>query len=493
MDYAEVGLIDKQFQAGEWPRFIKSVSVDGLRGWKGQPIEFNYPVCAIVGENGTGKSTILKAAACAYEKHGDAKVFFPSDFFLETHWDKITNVTLGYAIRVGDQVRTCTITKPNDRWSYKVDRPTNPVYFLDISRTVPLDGTIGYAKLAKQATQEISSNQITDEFRKGLSHILGKDYETARFATSNADSERQVGLLKSGVGEISQFHQGAGEDAMLDMVRILQGLPKYSLLIIDEVENSLHPRAQRRLIRFLLWLSRQSRIQILVSTHSPYVLEELPPKARILLLPSNEGINVITGASSDFALSRIDEAPHPELSVFVEDRQSADWLGKILSTTTEGRTVLSRSRILPAGPANVIKILGNLGAADKLHYRSASVLDGDEEAPTGCAKLPGEHAPEIQVFSDLKAIKWNGLDTAFNVGAGELFGWLDDAMREPDHHLWTTLVGNWVVRSRHSVWETMCDQWVRQCLKQTEFAAIYDVLKERLDRVGGLFSHGAAV
>jgi len=365
--------------------------------------------------------------------------------------------------------------------------PANPVFFLDISRTVPLDGTIGYAKLAKLATKEVSSTEITEDFCKRLSHILGRDYHTARFAKSDADEQREIGLLRSELGEISQYHQGAGEDAMLDLARILQSLPKYSLLIIDEVENSLHPRAQRRLMRFLLWLSRQSRIQIILSTHSPYVLEELPPKARILLLPSTDGVNVIAGTSSEFALSRLDEVPHPELSIFVEDREAEILLCKILSTDADGRTVLSRSRVIPAGPANVIKTLGMLGADNRLPYRSVSVLDGDETPPTGCAKLPGDSAPEIQVFRDLKAKGWSGLDTAFNVGAGDLFGWLDDAIREPDHHRWPAMVGNRIVRSKYSVWETLCDQWVRQCLDPADFASIYGVLKERVNRVGPMF------
>jgi len=53
------------------------------------------------------------------------------------------------------------------------------------------------------------------------------------------------------------------------------------------------------------------------------------------------------------------------------------------------------------------------------------------------------------------------------------------------------MVGNRLVRSKHAVWETMCDQWVRQCLTKEDLDAIYSILKERLDRVAGsLFSGG---
>jgi recombinational DNA repair ATPase RecF len=45
-----------------WPKFLDSIDINGLRGWRGQRIEFPFPIVAIVGENGSGKSTILQAA-----------------------------------------------------------------------------------------------------------------------------------------------------------------------------------------------------------------------------------------------------------------------------------------------------------------------------------------------------------------------------------------------------------------------------------------------
>ncbi|MDS1030521.1 AAA family ATPase [Bacillota bacterium LX-D] len=64
---SEINEIKRQFQDGQWKKFLKSIKITNLRGWTGQSISFNFPVCAIVGENGIGKSTFLRAAACAYE------------------------------------------------------------------------------------------------------------------------------------------------------------------------------------------------------------------------------------------------------------------------------------------------------------------------------------------------------------------------------------------------------------------------------------------
>ena len=259
---------------------------------------------------------------------------------------------------------------------------------MDIARTLPLDASVGYAKIARSAASEIESADIDDNFRSRLSHVLSRDYKKARFATSDVDAKRQVGLLEREWGELSQFHQGAGEDSTLDLFRTLQGVPNNSLLLIDEVEASLHPRAQRRLVRFLLWLARQRRIQIILTTHSPYVLQELPQEARILLLPGPQGLSVVYGVSPEFAMSRLDDEVHPDVHIFVEDRESEILLREILASSANSAELLRRIEINPVGPSNVVALLGSLGRAGRLPYKSVAVIDGDNP-DSNCLSLPG--------------------------------------------------------------------------------------------------------
>ena len=234
MDYEEINRIRSQHQAGQWPQFLESLSISGLRGWTGQAVNFSFPITAIVGENGTGKSTVLKCAACGYENEDRTKQFYPSSFFIETHWDRISGVKIEYRVKTGNTIRAYTIKKPSRRWSLPDKMTERKVFLMDVSRTLPLDASVGYAKIARQAASEISTTNINDDFRDRLSHILGRPYKKARFAVSDADSEREVGLLEREWGEFSQFHQGAGEDTTLDFMRIMQGIPEYSLLIVDD-------------------------------------------------------------------------------------------------------------------------------------------------------------------------------------------------------------------------------------------------------------------
>jgi len=147
MDHAEIQTIRTQYQAGQWPQLLETVTLSGLRGWTGQTVSFPFPVTAIVGENGTGKSTILKCAACGYENADRSKRFFPSSFFVETHWDTISGVTIDYRVKLGASVRTYRTTKPSQRWRVPEDMPKRNVFLMDVSRTLPLDAFVGDAKI----------------------------------------------------------------------------------------------------------------------------------------------------------------------------------------------------------------------------------------------------------------------------------------------------------------------------------------------------------
>jgi AAA domain, putative AbiEii toxin, Type IV TA system len=68
-------------------------------------------------------------------------------------------------------------------------------------------------------------------------------------ALTDIDAERRVPVLQTKIMGYSGYHQGQGETTITELIQSDQ--PKYGLILIDEIESSLHPRAQRRLIRDL--------------------------------------------------------------------------------------------------------------------------------------------------------------------------------------------------------------------------------------------------
>ena len=464
---------DFEHGTGSWHQFIKSVKISNIHGWDGQEMFFNFPVVAVVGENGIGKSTFLKAAVCAYENTA-GQTFYPSKMFVSTRWDEnaLSNATIEYKVRIGNTSEKPLRWRKTNDWGFtpKKEKPKRPVFFLDISRTLPLDATAGYAKIAKTATTEAGSETVlTEDTIRELSYVLGHSYVGARFVGTDVNVERKIGLLTKDCGEISQFHQGAGEGSILDVFKLFQDIPNYSLLVIDEIENSLHPQAQRRLVQYLLKLAKAKKLQVILSTHSPFVLDELPPVARIMLMRLSGRKEIIYKFSTEFALSTIDDKTHPELFVSVEDEEAVALFWEIMKKADSRYSeICTKIAIRPVGSYTVVKKIDDLYRSGALPYKSLCIVDGDKrtECPH-CLSLPGNIAPERQVFTDLKNLGWNKLDDRFGVGAGSLYKILDDACLLPDHHKWTEYVGDQIKRNKDYVWAIMIEEWCKQCLDES--------------------------
>jgi recombinational DNA repair ATPase RecF len=131
-----------------WPKRLEWMEISGLRGWAGHRIEFKFPITAIVGENGSGKSTILQAAAASYRSPGTSKKMkFASDFFPDTPWDKITNAQIIYTVRENTGSTTDSVRKPTNRWRGNPERRERRIYYIDLSRIQPLSARSGYLRL----------------------------------------------------------------------------------------------------------------------------------------------------------------------------------------------------------------------------------------------------------------------------------------------------------------------------------------------------------
>jgi len=479
--------IKRQFDNGLWKKFLNKITLTNLRGWSGQTVEFRFPVCAVAGENGSGKSTVLKAAACAYDNmHRGARKLTPALLFLKTQWDNssIQDAEIKHEITHGDKNIQGKWKKTND-WGYspKGSRPERQVFFLDISRTLPLDATAGYAKVAK-LNSEIKTEEdvsISDDLLQAFSHILGGSYSRARFVYPQ--SQKEVGLLTNISGEISQYHQAAGEDEMLDFMRIIEKIPETALVIVDEVEASLHPKAQRRFVNFLLRLARQKKLQIILSTHSPYILEELPPEGRILIQKLSNGEKDIQyGVSTNYAMGLIDDARHPDLYIYVEDKESATLVREIING---GEEFLRRIEVRPVGSSDVVKTLGRLSRQNKLPTKGLAIIDGDMGSDTDdYLALPTDKAPEKFVFEGLKNKEWNNLDNRFGMGAGNLFSIFDDAFTNPDPHKITEHIGDRLHKSKDYIWSIFVEEWCKQCLLPEDKNRIVSAVKDMLAGAG---------
>jgi predicted ATPase len=460
-----------------WPKRLEWVEIEGLRGWSGQRVEFRTPIVAICGENGSGKSTVLQSAALAYYQHGDQTDWYPSDFFPGTPWDKLEAGKIRYSVRMGTGPSSSNeIKKLPDRWVGTIDRPERVVKYVDMARLQPLTARTGYFRIAKPNVNEVSASSFNEDVVSRISEIMGRKYSGGKMALTDAAKNQPVSVLAGDGNQFSGFHQGAGE---LTVAELLQVEPKKnSLLLIDEIETSLHPRAQRRLMRDLANLCREHELQVILTTHSPYILEELPPEARCYILTAGGNRTIVSGVSPEFAMSKMDDESYPECDLYVEDEKAKVLLAEILMA--HAPDIVSRVQIIPFGAANVGQSLGQMVKQKRFTRPTLVFLDGDQPVSDGCLILPGGDAPERVVFESLKAKRWELLP----MRTGRDYPAIEDAcaraMTIGDHHEWVMSAAKNLSIGGDVLWQIFCAAWASGCLTKMEWDKIVTPILEAL-------------
>lgn len=445
-----------------WPKRLEWVEIKGLRGWTGQRFELRYPIMAVIGENGVGKSTVLQAAASVYKSPKKSR--FASDFFPDTAWEDIKDASIRFSYCEGLRKSVeGSLRKPGERWRGNPTRPERNVSYIDLTRIQPVPARVGYTKLVRSPHKEVSAT-LFDRYRlERFSQVMGQAYDLAKMALTTADPKRPVPVLaQHGGTTYSGFHQGAGETTVAELLEA--DIPKYSIVLIDELESSLHPRAQRRLIHDLTERCREGEWQIVLTTHSPYVIAELPPIARAYIMEMGAVREIIYGVSPAFAMTKMDDVPQPECDLYVEDSRAQTLLTEVL--VEHAPQLVDRCQIIPYGAASVGKSLGQMVIHKRFPRPSCVFIDGDQATAIGCINIPGDDAPEVVIFETLKARNWEGISERVGRSYAVVADACSRAMAVSDHHQWVNDAASKLVLRSDVLWTAMCAEWAKKLVPQ---------------------------
>ena len=365
------------------------VKKGNIRGLQKADFQFRYPLTAISGRNGTGKTTALALAACAY--HNDADGHNPlnrkypyytfSDFFIQSqdesplegveilyeilydNWNRSERMPTG--VGRGWQKRWKRMGGKWNNYDLRVDRN---VIFYGIERIVPHAERSVYRSYRRRF-RETSIFYWEDEVKECVSRVLGKPYKRL---WHRSYSGYRLPMLESGSKVHSGFNLGAGENALINVFSGILSCDKSLLVVIDELELGLHEEAQRRLVSELKNLAESRHIQLIFTTHSPAVLRELPPEARLFIESGSGDTHIVEGISTEYAAGRLAGRPNAELDILVEDDVAASIVRQSLDQELRYRT-----SILSIGsPAAIIR---NMAGRRRSHASKdvIAILDGD--------------------------------------------------------------------------------------------------------------------
>jgi AAA15 family ATPase/GTPase len=371
------------------------VTTGNIRGVSNLNIPINYPITAIAGRNGSGKSTVLALACCAYHNHKSGfkasnrkqTYYTYADFFIQ-HSEEISpeGIAIEYDFAfdnwstsgqnkekkdIGTQERR---KKSGGKWSDYSSRVDRNCVFIGIERIVP-HSEKSQSKSYKRYFLNSNPNGWEDSVKDIVGRILNKTYDYFKIV---AHSKYKLPIAKSNNICFSGFNMGAGENALFEIFSIIFSCPPGALFVIDEIELGLHAAAQRQLIEELKKICIERRMQIICTTHSKEIFDCLPDDARFYLEKINNRTFAKPGASSSYAFSKLSSQNTGEVHILVEDDVAQNLITSILPTKIRARVNIE---IIGSASALCVQLAALHNRAKNDH--TIALFDGDQRPKEG--------------------------------------------------------------------------------------------------------------
>lgn len=209
---------------------------------------------------------------------------------------------------------------------YKADyeKLAQPSYDDALRPQIGADGSNLASTIASIIGESYEAHQqIVDRLKELVPHVLAVRFRPAKVTRK----ETRVISLEGRQFPLPDDRELTGQELIFDTIKA-QGLPARVMsdgtllalgiltrfytspdnatLLFDDIEHGLHPLAQRRLIKILRELAEKHNKQILLTTHSPYIIDELAAKDVWVMATDKDGIShcqqLSKGPNAEFAL-----------------------------------------------------------------------------------------------------------------------------------------------------------------------------------------------
>ncbi|WP_119025273.1 AAA family ATPase [Acinetobacter soli] len=407
---------------------LKKIKVNHFRGLKNIEIHLGERLTVICGKNGTSKSTILGMIAQIFnfEKNhfSDTEINFKtlagkgfkSSFRDHFRFSKAFDLpgTMDVEFEIFDAYFNQTIpdlklrlygsedrpqSRPVVRDNLKVDaydnssrNVTHPLIYLSLKRLMPIAERSKYYLNEEEAEY---LNGISRDFTMTNNRLLGK--------VSGTKLSKTTGTIESAVVHGNNYDYEAvsvGEDntgqillALYSFQKLKEDYPDYhgGILLIDELDAGLFPAAQIELIKILETFAKKLNLQIIFTTHSPIVIQNIFEKSRfdknnnktIYLTDTYGRVEVAENYSWDkiYADLFIDtiqfeaEKKIPKTNVYFEDGEAYQFF-KALIRERNINKIIEPMKEITLGCKNYLDLINRKIA--EFSRNSIVVFDGDE-------------------------------------------------------------------------------------------------------------------
>jgi AAA15 family ATPase/GTPase len=426
---------------------ISELEITKFRHLQDINIKLGERITAIAGQNGTGKSTILGLLGHVCREKTGFKTFDNKSF--ETEYSEIfkfsypdfdkpkehiydvsftdgtTRQVVSYARKQANTVESLRLRiGQSSKSGGKVDFP---VIFLGLKRLYPLaqerkvdssehhltDDELSFFKKSHNSILLMQNEISTEEIKSSNKHFMAVKSENYD-AIGNSAGQDNIGQIITAILSFQRLKSSLGENY------------KGGLLLIDELDATLFPAAQSKIIEFLFKASSELDLQVVFTTHSIEILEILltskyrhqsqvcyfhKAKGSIKKAEQSKLPEIVADLKAKVLVEKIKDT---KIDVYLEDKEAEQFLRSILNSELK-----KKIKIIDAtfGAEELLTLANKRIPA---FNRSVIVLDGDKSSnlrkpsPPNVVILPGDDSPEKIMFRYLKSLDeahvfWGGL------------------------------------------------------------------------------------
>lgn len=321
----------------QYREFLEEVSVKNLRGITDLTVRFEFPVTVIAGPNASGKTTVLFACACAYHSPGSlVREYVPTTLFPNLKLkaypnisDPETKTSLEFYY-THQSKRTSMKWAKGKAWSKSFmglkggSQPDRTIYLRTLAN---LTSPSEVRSVLQIASGNYTTAPVTASLLAFAQQILPIAYQDVTLISKGNKDLLFANRTNAGAS-YSEFHMSAGERAVLRVSKDISEL-RDAIVLIDEIEAGLHPVTQQLFMLQLQRLALRNNLQIIVTSHSPVVLDAVPVEARVFLERTETNV-VVKPAYRDIIQKAFYGQSLEKLSILCEDDMAEGFLSGLL-------------------------------------------------------------------------------------------------------------------------------------------------------------------
>jgi ABC-type lipoprotein export system ATPase subunit len=364
----------------------KSIEIKKLRHISNLKFEIPGPgVYLLSGRNGAGKTSLL---ACLHRINSSQA--FPRHFRSSSSsagLDDFNGSEITYTLNNS----SVTYAYAGERWVPRPRAKGKLLKSFGYPEVVYIGATADRITPRSEDFAIKRLRSASPDIREPANQIFSTNkFDQLKVINLKPGSGNQAFLLQAtpapGATYYSERNFSLGELCVLKLLRRLKDCKKGSMVLIDELELALHPKAQIALLQHLRSIAPVKDLTVVFSTHSISLLKSVP-RDNILFMEHSvsSGSTVIRGCYPAYAMGNMafDEERAPDAVIYVEDYAAVYATEALLQLHLHSKhgddpTLRPTVLVLPIGSfINVVRHLANSDALLPKTTRTHALLDED--------------------------------------------------------------------------------------------------------------------